>query len=75
MFDIIISLHLAVLICDNSFAMFINIGIILTKFVKPTYSQNYADIIGSGLVTIQNQRWWGLQLGVHQTLDSTWSKI
>ena len=58
MFDIIISLHPAVLVPSirNSFIMLINIlynfSIILTKFVTyyGLYSQNYAGIIGSGLI-------------------------
>ena len=49
MFDIIISLLSAILVPGNSFVMLIYIHIILTEFVT-YYSQNYAGIIGSGLV-------------------------
>ena len=57
-----ISLHSAILVPNNSFIMLVKSyysSIILVKFLT-YYSQNYASIIGSGLVEFPTGQFWDL---------------
>ena len=73
MFDIIISLFSAILVPSNSFLYLYTSycsSIILTKFVT-YYSQNYASIIGSGLVRYDE----AFRSQAAAKKDTQWSKV